>query len=137
MTTANQPEPSLHEQISAKLSRAYYNGLDKKGWSEFEEKDAVDKIIALFQDDKEAAVHEALEKLLTYDTGTDSDSGYPTVATSYIRDELDRHQSHPQASEADHLTQVSLCPTCNSVTHTHDGVCTRCGEVKAGEGEGK
>lgn len=43
--------------------------------------------------------------------------------------------THPQPGEPDHLTTVSLCPICNSMTHTHDGVCTRCGEVKVGEGE--
>lgn len=32
------------DQIKTQLSRAYYNGLDKKGWSLYEEADAVEKI---------------------------------------------------------------------------------------------
>lgn len=36
----------IEQTIKDQLGHAYYNGLDKKGWSQFEEDDAVKKIIA-------------------------------------------------------------------------------------------
>lgn len=38
----------LREQIKTQLSYAYCNGLDRKGWSEHEEANAVDTIMQLF-----------------------------------------------------------------------------------------
>jgi hypothetical protein len=44
----------------------------------------------------------------------------------------------PTALTEQEQLEVSFCQTCMSMTHTHDGICTRCGELKgatAGEGE--
>lgn len=37
---------TLREVAKSQLSRAYYNGLDRKGWSLYEEKEAIDAIEA-------------------------------------------------------------------------------------------
>jgi hypothetical protein len=41
-----QSNEELRRLIQSQLSKAYYNGLDKKGWSLTEEKDATDAILA-------------------------------------------------------------------------------------------
>lgn len=48
-----------------------------------------------------------------------------------LKQELARLQP-PKATDQ---TEISLCPTCMSMTHTHDGICTRCGELKADKPE--
>ena len=61
MTTSSEQE--LREQIKAQLCRAYYNGLDRKGWSQFEEDDAIDAIMRLIKEQVAVAVEEATTRL--------------------------------------------------------------------------
>lgn len=158
--SANQPELNLREQLIEIIGLEHYPGdqLIPKDIADFSSNWSwtVDSIIALFMIDKETAIREAnlsIEFMMASNMRTrmmplmvhTKDPDFPPM-TKEILDQIwlwagesiaNWSLTHPQANKADHLTQVSLCPTCNSVTHTHDGVCTRCGEFKVGEGEGK
>lgn len=138
----NQPEPTLRAKIMNSLW---------VGASPAINIDQLDKIMVLFQAHEEATVREAeialARKVLSVSNYSIRHKGIT------MRDRLDiltkrmsaiipdifgieEKLTHPQAGKPltdEEVTKVSLCPTCYSVTHTHQGVCTRCGELKDSE----
>jgi hypothetical protein len=49
MTNPMKDSDELRQQVSKELSHAYYNGLENRGWSQYEEKDAINAILAAAQ----------------------------------------------------------------------------------------
>jgi hypothetical protein len=99
----------------------------------------VELIAALFHADKAAAVVEAtkpyIELIESCISALDVAEYHDTARG--VESNLARLQSPTVLTEQEQL-EVSFCQMCISMTHTHDGICTRCGELKgttAGEGE--
>jgi hypothetical protein len=67
------------EHIAAQLSHAYYNGLDRKGWSQYEEKEAVDRIMRLIDAQYNAGLTAAEGAKVTGETS----DGYHTFNELY------------------------------------------------------
>lgn len=131
----NQPEPSLREQII--MLKTSDNYLDRDGNISIYEHSIedilkpadLDTIMTLFQADKEAAVKAEREWAL--DNANKMTSGIWNPELGVIAAEQRVKQlTHTKPLSDQEVTQVSLCSTCNSITHTRDGVCTRCGELK-------
>jgi hypothetical protein len=134
------------------IAKSYYPYVNHEGdngplWNKM-----LHQLYDTFQADRSAAVREELERLrlpfATDEETLSSDGVHQRPAAqgrnkmkqrirTFIDAELARLQP-PTAMTDQERTEISLCQTCMSVTHTHDGICTRCGEGKpptAGEGE--
>jgi hypothetical protein len=105
--------------------------------------ETADAIIALFQANKATAKQQvindvyAMSPTILFKNWKPNDAAIFYKRLKVYETALARLQP-PTALTDQERSEVSLCETCMSVTHTHDGVCTRCGELKAptaGEGE--
>jgi hypothetical protein len=85
-------------QIAAQLSHAYYNGLDRKGWSQYEEKEAVDAIMRLIDAQFDAAL-EAAESAIS-----------PNIVYQYVQEDDWTVCTHCDSIIGDGTDYAAKCP---------------------------